>query len=197
MLTTAACGGDHDSSADGVGRGSEDARSNHNAADVAFATDMIQHHAQALSMVDLTMDRTLDPEVQALAESIRAAQAPEIELMADWLVDWGEEIPATMRDHTHAGHDMGDMDDMGESLDGLDHDMPGMLSPEELDALQDAPDPEFQTRWLESMIEHHEGAVEMARTAQDDGAYAPAIDLAGSIIESQSAEINQMKELIG
>jgi len=44
---------------------------------------MIQHHAQALSMVDLTMDRRLDPEVQALADDIRAAQAPEIERMSE------------------------------------------------------------------------------------------------------------------
>src|SRR5688572_7498836 len=49
----------------------------HNDADVTFATDMIQHHAQALSMVDLTLDRPLDPGVQALAEDIRAAQGPE------------------------------------------------------------------------------------------------------------------------
>ena len=74
----------------------------HNDADVAFATDMIQHHAQALSMVDLTEGRTLDPEVKQLAEDIRATQAPEIEKMADWLQDWDEKVPATMRDHSNA-----------------------------------------------------------------------------------------------
>ena len=59
----------------------------HNDADVAFASDMLQHHAQALSMVDLTMGRPLDPEVQQLAERIREAQAPEIQTFSEWLTD--------------------------------------------------------------------------------------------------------------
>ena len=78
------------------------ARTDHNDADVAFASDMIQHHAQALAMVDLTVGRDLDPEVEALAEAIRAAQGPEIETMTDWLTEWDEPIPATVRDHVNA-----------------------------------------------------------------------------------------------
>jgi uncharacterized protein (DUF305 family) len=119
----------------------------HNAADVAFATDMVQHHAQALSMVDLTMGRPLDPEVQALAEQIRAAQAPEIEQMVDWLTSWDEEVPETVRDHANAGHDMGDMD-MGDDMGGMDSDMPGMMSAADMDALAAASDEEFQDMWL-------------------------------------------------
>jgi uncharacterized protein (DUF305 family) len=78
VLTTAACG-DSDSS-DSMSRPST---TEHNQADVAFATDMIQHHAQALSMVDLTLDRALDPQVQAMAEAVRDAQGPEIETMTE------------------------------------------------------------------------------------------------------------------
>ena len=55
----------------------------HTAQDVAFAGEMLQHHAQALAMVDLTLERPLEPDVAALAEQIRDAQAPEIELMSD------------------------------------------------------------------------------------------------------------------
>jgi len=55
----------------------------HSAQDVAFAREMLQHHAQALAMVDLTLERPLEPDVAALAEQIRDAQAPEIELMSD------------------------------------------------------------------------------------------------------------------
>jgi len=101
-LTLTACGNDEPAN-DGSTKVSE---TDHNDADVAFATDMIQHHAQALSMVDLTVDRTLDPEVQQLADDIREAQGPEIETMSDWLQEWDEEIPETMRDHSNAGHDM-------------------------------------------------------------------------------------------
>ncbi|KRE94321.1 hypothetical protein ASG76_13175 [Nocardioides sp. Soil774] len=190
-LGTAACGDDTVSSGT-----VETSPTEHDDADVAFASDMVQHHAQALSMVDLTLDRPLDPEVQALAEDIRAAQAPEIETMADWLTGWGEPVPETVRDHANAGHDMGDMsdtmDDMGEGTD----DMPGMMSADDMDALESASDADFQQMWLEMMVEHHEGAVEMARTEQESGRFEPAVELAGQIIESQTTEIATMRELL-
>ena len=171
----------------------------HNEADVAFATDMIQHHAQALSMVDLTLDRPLDPEVQSLAEDVRAAQAPEIETMADWLTTWGEEVPETMRDHVNSGHDMGDMSENMEEMEDMDRgdDMPGMMTAEDMDALENASDEEFQDMWLEMMIEHHEGAVEMAETEQAEGRFEDAVDLAGRIVEAQTEEIATMKGLLG
>lgn len=138
-LSATACGNDDDGSSSTA---TETSATEHNDADVAFASEMLQHHAQALSMVDLTMERPLDPEVTELAEQIRAAQAPEIETFTDWLTEWDEEIPETMRDHPNAGHDDGDM---GDSMEGMDTDMPGMLSAEDMNALQDAPDDEFQT----------------------------------------------------
>jgi uncharacterized protein (DUF305 family) len=166
----------------------------HNDADVAFATDMIQHHAQALSMVDLTVDRTLDPEVQQLADDIREAQGPEIETMSDWLQEWDEEVPATMRDHSHAGHDR---EGMGDSMEDLDSDMPGMMSGDDFDQLENASDPDFQAMWLEMMVEHHEGAIEMASDQQENGQYKAAVDLAGDVADTQTAEIEEMKTLLG
>lgn len=170
----------------------------HNAQDVSFASDMIQHHAQALAMVDLTLERPLETEVEQLASDIRDAQGPEIELMSDWLVDWDEEVPPTMRDHVNAGH--GDHS-MAESMEGMDHEghgeMPGMLSADELSALEEASDAEFADLWLEAMIAHHEGAVEMAETQQAEGMYRPAVDLAGQVVETQTAEIELMRDLLG
>ena len=189
-LTAAACGNDDASTA----TSSEVSTTEHNDADVEFASNMLQHHAQALSMVDLTQGRTLDPEVQQLAEQIREAQAPEIETFNDWPTDWDEEIPETMRDHANAGHDMGDM---SESMDDMDlGDMPGMMTSDDMGALEDASDAEFQTMWLEMMVKHHEGAVEMAKAEQGDGQYKAAVDLAGDIVESQSAEIETMEGLL-
>jgi uncharacterized protein (DUF305 family) len=190
-LTLTACGDDDEPAGDTSAQVSE---TEHNDADVAFATDMIQHHAQALSMVDLTVDRTLDPEVQQLADAIRAAQGPEIETMSDWLQDWDEEVPETMRDHANAGHDM---EGMGEAMEGMDSDMPGMMSSEDFEELETASDADFETMWLEMMIEHHEGAVEMARDQQENGRYAPAVALAGDVIDTQTAEIEQMRSLLG
>lgn len=158
-----------------------------NDADAQFASDMLQHHAQALAMVDLTVGRDLDPELAALAEDIRAAQAPEIQTFTEWLTAWGQPVPETVRDHANAH---------GES--GAEHvEMPGMLSASEMDGLEDARGAEFRSLWLQLMIEHHEGATKMAGDEVDEGEFGPAVDLAESIEASQGAEIDRMKALLG
>jgi uncharacterized protein (DUF305 family) len=161
-------------------------------ADVQFATDMIPHHAQAVQMVVMTQDRKLDPAVQQLADEIRAAQIPEVETMVDWLTAWGEEVPPTSMDHANAGHDMSDMDS-----GDMASDMPGMMTAEEMDSLGNASDAEFQDMWLTMMIEHHTGAIDMAKTEQSDGTFAGAIELAKTIESSQQTEIETMKGLLG
>jgi len=158
-----------------------------NDADTEFAADMIQHHAQALAMVDLTMGRELDPEVAQLAEEIRLAQSPEIETMTGWLTDWGKPIPETVRDHTNAH---------GGGHGGMDQDMPGMMSEEEMAELEAAQGEDFQRMWLEMMIEHHEGAIEMSETEQEDGHFGPAVDLAEQIVTSQQDEIDTIHGLL-
>jgi uncharacterized protein (DUF305 family) len=163
-----------------------------NDADVDFAGDMIQHHAQALVMVDMTMGRDLDPETVELTEGIRAAQAPEIEQMADWLEDWDQPVPETSRDHANAHADEHGGDDGAE----MDADMPGMMSAEEMDALEKASGEEFRTMWLELMIEHHQGAVEMAETVVEEGQNAEVRARAEDIIRTQSDEISTMQALL-
>ncbi|TQL68090.1 uncharacterized protein (DUF305 family) [Nocardioides albertanoniae] len=193
LLALSACGGGEEAE-----KPQKLSATEHNAADVAFATDMIPHHAQAMSMVDLTRGRDLDPEVQKLADAISAAQSPEIETMSRWLQEWGEDVPSTMRDHVNGGHE-GHSDDegsMSDSMGDMDHDMPGMMSADDMDALEDASDAEFGDMWLEMMVEHHEGAIEMAETEQNEGRFKPAVELAGSIIESQSSEIDTMEKLL-
>ena len=137
-------------------------------------------------MVDLTLDRPLDPAVQRLVEDIRATQAPEIELMTDWLSAWGEPVPETVRDHANA-HGDGEME-MG--------DLPGAMSADDMDSLDAASDAEFQDRFLEMMVEHHEGAVEMAGDERSDGHFEAAVELAASIESSQTDEIDQMHSLL-
>jgi uncharacterized protein (DUF305 family) len=187
----AACGDD----ADGGGSASDERTAPNgdvfNDADVIFATDMIPHHAQAIEMVTLSDTRMLDPEVKQLADNIRAAQSPEVETMVDWLTAWGEEIPETSLDHANAGHDMDDMPSMESS------DMPGMMSDDDLEELAGASDADFQDMWLEMMMEHHQGAVEMAKTEQAEGKYSDAVSLAESIETAQLAEIEQIKQLLG
>lgn len=157
-----------------------------NQADVDFATDMIQHHAQALLMVDLMNGRKVSPELDALAEQIRMVQGPEIESLVDWLTEWDQPVPETSRDHANAH---------GGGME-MDSDMPGMMSHEEMQALEDAGDAEFEPMWLEMMIKHHEGAVEMAGAEKRDGKYADAVQMAASIVSGQEDEIATMKDML-
>lgn len=161
-----------------------------NHADVSFATDMVQHHAQALAMVDLTLGRDLSPELADLAEQIRQAQAPEIERMVDWLEEWDQPVPETVRDHANAHGD--DHGGTGETVD----DMPGMMSPEQMAALEAAPDAEFEDLWLSMMVEHHEGAVAMAEEVRATGESEETSALAADIIEAQQAETERMQALL-
>lgn len=159
-----------------------------NDTDVEFATSMIPHHAQALEMVDLTVGRDLSPEVQAVADAVREAQTPEVEQMTDWLVAWDQPVPATSMDHANAHGGGSGSDESG---------MPGMMSADQMDALASASDGEFGDMFLEMMIDHHQGAIEMAQTEQAEGEYAESIDLAESIEAAQQEEIATMEGLLG
>lgn len=189
----AGCGEDDASSATPAAEHTAANGDVYNDADVEFATEMIPHHADALVMVDMTQGRELSPELARLTEDIREAQAPEIELMADWLTAWGEEVPETSRDHvnSHMGDGEHGMDGMGDGTgDGMG------MDPDDLADLEDAGAGTFEPMWLQMMIEHHEGAIEMARAEQADGVFPDAIDLAESIESSQTAEIEHMEEML-
>lgn len=143
-------------------------------ADIMFAQMMIPHHQQAVDMSELAIEKAVDPEVRALAEQIRDVQAPEIELMESWLDEAG--VGMSMGEH-----------DMG---------IGGMLSEDEMTALENATGAEFDRLYLEGMIEHHEGAIQMAQTILDSE--NPEVkELGEAIVESQTAEIEQMKLMLG
>lgn len=150
-----------------------------NAADVSFATEMIPHHRQATEMTALAPDRTDDPAVLGLAERIEAAQDPEIDLMTGWLDDWARDDPGR------------------EEMDGSMDSMPGMMSADQLTTLEASTGQAFDELFLTMMIEHHEGAIAMARTEQANGDFGDAVELAGTIQDEQSAEIEQMRAMLG
>jgi uncharacterized protein (DUF305 family) len=156
-----------------------------NQADVDFATDMIVHHSQALTMVDIAAPREdLSPQLVDLLEQIRTTQTQEAELMTDWLEDWEQPVPNNPRSH-------------GGMEGSVDHDMPGMMSEDELGMLEDAEGAAFEEMWLEMMIEHHEGAIEMAQAEAADGEFADTVDLAEQVATTQAAEIERMEKLLG
>ncbi|WP_416971893.1 DUF305 domain-containing protein [Streptomyces sp. 4F14] len=188
LLLLAGCGGGGDSEGhQGSGAASPSvsgAASDgaHNAQDVSFAQGMIPHHRQAVEMAALAAERASSPQVKALAGRIKQAQDPEIETMSGWLTAWGEDVPAAGEDHSgHSG------------MSG----MAGMMSGTDMTALEKASGAEFDAQFTRMMIEHHEGAVEMAGTEKAKGRYAPALTMADAIIAAQNAEIAEMKGLLG
>ncbi|PUB27011.1 uncharacterized protein (DUF305 family) [Promicromonospora sp. AC04] len=148
----------------------------HNDADVMFAQMMIPHHEQAIEMSDVVLAKPdADPAVTDLATQIKAAQAPEIEELGGWLDAWGAE-----RSSEHGGHA------------GMD----GMMSDDDMQALGDAAGPEASRLFLEQMIAHHQGAVEMAEEEIESGQDPAAVELAQTIVDTQTAEIETMENLL-
>jgi uncharacterized protein (DUF305 family) len=155
----------------------------HNNADVAFSTNMIPHHAQAVAMAGLAAVHATSAAVKDLAVKIKAAQAPEIAAMSGWLAGWGAKVPAA----TYATGSMGSM---------TNGSMPGMMSDADMTALGRASGTAFDRMWLTMMISHHEGAIAMAKTELGQGQNTESKKLAQSIITGQSAEIVTMKSLL-
>ena len=160
------------------------------AADVMFVRMMIPHHDQAIEMSDIILAKSDIPaDITALAEKIKAEQAPEIDQMEAWLDQWGQ--PPGPRDG-HRGHGGGGMPVMGNDMSMMD----GMLSADELQQLFDAEGTDAARLYLEQMIAHHEGAIDMAQGEVADGTYQPTVDLARSIIDTQQQEIARMREML-
>jgi len=150
------------------------AAADHNAADTMFAQGMIPHHEQAVEMSEVMLKKQGIPaSVTDLATRIKAAQAPEIETMTGWLKSWNES--ATM---------------------GAGHSMEGMMGDDDMAKLEATQGTEAAKLFLTQMIAHHEGAIMMAKTETTDGKNADAVQLSKDIVSSQTAEIQEMKDLL-
>ena len=141
----------------------------YSADDINFAEMMIPHHEQAIEMSEIALLNTTNPDVLQLAQEIKDAQGPEIELMKSW---------DGVKVSTHAGHTMD-----------------GMLSAGELNDLREAQGQEFDRLFLQGMIKHHEGAIVMAQDVAVSMNKEVA-DLSAAIISAQELEIAAMKELL-
>jgi uncharacterized protein (DUF305 family) len=140
--------------------------------ELMFASMMIQHHSQAVTMSELALANSTNPEITSLATAIRDAQAPEIKQMQSWL-------DQSDYSGTHAGH----------------MDMGGMLSDEELAELSTAKGSAFDRLFLEGMIAHHESAIDMLSMIKNS-TNSEVKKLYADILSSQSAEIEAMKALL-
>ena len=175
----AACGNNTDTAG-----GGSSSRSNFNDADVTFAQSMIPHHEQAVVMAKMAKSHASSAEVKDLAAKIEAAQGPEIKMMSGWLKAWGEDA-SSGSGMTHG---------MGGGMGGSG--MPGMMGDDDMMSLDSSDGAGFDRMFLTMMIEHHEGAIEMAKKEQVDGKNQDAVALAKKIESDQTAEIAVMKDLL-
>jgi uncharacterized protein (DUF305 family) len=151
-------------------------------ADIKFMQGMIGHHAQAVEMVALVPSRTSSEDVRKLALRIDVSQKDEMNMMREWLVARGQQIPDPRAHHM-----------MGTSL------MPGMLTAEEMERLAAAKGAEFDRLFLEGMIKHHSGAITMVHDlfATDGAGQTPEIfSYASDVDADQRMEIDRMGSML-
>ena len=166
-------------------------------ADAGFARDMSEHHAQAVQMSQLVMQRTEDEDVRRLAVDISNNQGYERGMMGTWLDDWGlprargEERMAWMSMEDMEGHDHAAMTDLPEGVP-----MPGMASPTEIQELTDASGQEAEVLFLQLMTTHHISGVEMAEAAVAEATQPEVLLAAQKMVDAQQGEIILMRDML-
>jgi uncharacterized protein (DUF305 family) len=159
-------------------------------ADVEFMQGMIMHHAQAVEMTALIASHTENKDVRSLGDRISSSQKDEIKFMKRWLASRGEPTAMPMPEK---------MDMSSQSTDQAMGMMPGMLTPEQMDALRKAKAAEFDHLFLTGMIQHHEGALTMVKDLFDTagaGQDADLFNFATDADNTQRAEIRIMQSML-
>lgn len=153
---------------------------------VGFAQDMSAHHAQAVAMAGLVMERTDDESVTTLALDIQLTQQGQIGQMHGWLDLWDQP-------KTTVGPRMTWMSPDGGGVQGR---MPGMASPEELGRLRETRGEEAERLFLQLMIDHHESGVAMAAAAVEQAPLPEVRRLAETMVSGQQVEIDAMRQML-
>jgi uncharacterized protein (DUF305 family) len=162
-------------------------------ADVEFMQGMIMHHSQAVEMTALIPSHTENKELRLLGAKISSSQSDEMKFMQRWLAARGESISMAMPG-------MPDMDKSGQASPPMAMAlMPGMLTPEQMEALRKARGAEFDQLFLTGMIQHHNGALTMVKDLFDTagaGQDADIFNFATDADNTQRAEIKIMQSML-
>nr|WP_285757460.1 DUF305 domain-containing protein [Nocardiopsis ansamitocini] len=160
-------------------------------ADAGFLRDMSTHHAQAVDMAMIIYDETDEPRLKAVSYDIARTQQAQIGRMQGWLVQWGLTARGSQPPMTWmAGHDHG-----GPSGGAPDR-MPGLATDEQMRSLADASGTDAEILFLELMIAHHKGGIEMAEAGADLAGDQMVVTLAGGMGTAQQSEIDLMNDML-
>jgi len=157
-------------------------------ADIEFMQGMIMHHRQAVVMTAMIPSHTDNKDLRTLGSRIGHSQSDEILFMKRWLAERGQPIAMPVEDMPGM-----DMSNQGVAL------MPGMLTPAQMDALSKAKGADFDRRFLEGMIQHHNGALIMVKDLFDKpgaGQDAEIFDFVTDVDTGQRAEIRIMQGML-
>ncbi len=171
-----ACGGS--STQKGAAGSQADQSASHNRADIAFAANMIPHHQQAVDLSAPVPSHTGNAELVKLASGIGSAQHSEIQKLQGFLVQWSTQPDADTRGPADTA-------------------MTGMVDQATMAKLGSLQGADYDKLWLQSMISHHQGAIDMANTEITNGRNSDAIAMAKRMVSTQQGEIDQMKKMLG
>lgn len=163
--------------------------------EAGFARDMAAHHAQAVDMSFIVRDKGPAKEIRTLAFDIINTQANQRGMFLGWLQQWGldqasdQKPMAWMSGHGHGGA-------ATPASGAAPGSMPGMATPQELTRLKEAQGTQAEVLFLQLMIRHHEGGVQMAEGLLKLSTRAEVVSMAQKIVQGQSGEIKLMTELL-
>lgn len=138
--------------------------------DRLFVAEMIPHHHLGMELIDQATRRVDDTRVRRLVFEMSTYHQSELDRLHDWAEEWNV-VPA--------------------------EEFPGRIAPDRLAELGTLSGVDYDRRWLEVMIEHHEGAIDIAQRQMDAGSEDAAIEMAESVREVQTKDIEAMSLLLG
>ncbi|MBN6050626.1 DUF305 domain-containing protein, partial [Nonomuraea sp. RK-328] len=145
----------------------------HAESDVTFSQEMIVHHRLTIMLAEPAVERGGSAYVRDLARKLVDGEKKDITQMTSWLRSWKAEVP----DESHAGHDM-----------------PGMVSAKDVEAMKGLSGSAFDRAWLKALAEHLDAGVKMSEVAQAMGKHAPTVKLARRLVEEQREQVATIKE---
>lgn len=139
------------------------------AIDRLFVAEMIPHHHLGMELIDQATRRVADTGVRRLVFEMSSYHQSELDLLHDWAGQWNVESAT---------------------------DIPGWIDATQLTELAALSGTDYDRRWLELMIEHHEGAIEIAQRQIGEGSHRASIEMAESVREVQERDIADMQSLL-
>jgi uncharacterized protein (DUF305 family) len=168
--------------------------------DVGFAQDMRVHHLQAVTMAGLERDRTTDPVLRGIAFDIESTQLTQLSEMAGWLTVWGQpDLPAPGAAHMgwmSEGGKHQHSNGAGGTTTGPVQRMPGMATTDEVNQLRKLSGKDLDVLFLQLMLRHHQGGLEMAQYAAEHASVPYVRNLAQKVVSSQDNEIKLMTQYL-